>query len=138
MWGEATAGALTDILGRRLPNHWSISMTHERYVAADGELCEATGVPVDMQSEWDLFSKENRDAGVEADTLYEDYSSQRGRSSSAYPSVHRSPRSRGTVTQQPRVRESARAVRSLLADFTSVADMPQSVSDMSTLSRARR
>lgn len=47
VWGEPTSGELSDILGRTLPPGWGLGLTNERYIAADGELYESVGIPVD-------------------------------------------------------------------------------------------
>ncbi|MEM9404889.1 MAG: S41 family peptidase [Acidobacteriota bacterium] len=42
--GEATRGALSDVLEKVLPNGWSLRMSNETYLDAEGELWEGRGV----------------------------------------------------------------------------------------------
>ena len=42
--GEATRGALSDVLEKVLPNGWSLRMSNETYLDAEGELWERRGV----------------------------------------------------------------------------------------------
>lgn len=46
--GERTSGHLSDIDEAALPNGWTLTFSGERYRAADGELYEGVGVPVDV------------------------------------------------------------------------------------------
>ena len=54
--GETTAGALSDMLERHLPNGWTVSLSNEVYTAADGKVYEHLGlspeikVPLDPQA----------------------------------------------------------------------------------------
>lgn len=43
--GTPTYGVLSDMLGRRLPNGWSFSLSNEIYTAIDGKLYEGRGIP---------------------------------------------------------------------------------------------
>ncbi|WP_417068176.1 S41 family peptidase [Niveibacterium terrae] len=43
--GENTNGSLSDQLSYQLPNSWFVTLSNERYVAADGGAYEKTGVP---------------------------------------------------------------------------------------------
>ena len=54
--GEPTSGHLSDIHSRRLSNGWVVSFSGERYRAADGEVYEARGVPVDITTPLDPHS----------------------------------------------------------------------------------
>ena len=47
--GEATEGILSDELYRTLPNGWEFSLSNEIYLAHDGVLFEAIGVPPDIE-----------------------------------------------------------------------------------------
>ncbi|GAB5534978.1 MAG: S41 family peptidase [Rubricoccaceae bacterium] len=46
--GEPTNGALSDILFRPLPNGWTLELSHEVYLDAEGELWENRGIPPDV------------------------------------------------------------------------------------------
>ncbi len=46
--GEPTSGHLSDAFEAALPNGWSFTYSGERYRAADGEIYEAVGIPVDI------------------------------------------------------------------------------------------
>ncbi len=63
--GQPTNGELSDILSRTLPNGWTFGLSNEVYTAADGEVYEARGVPVDGTIEGELFAREDREAGVD-------------------------------------------------------------------------
>jgi carboxyl-terminal processing protease len=43
--GEPTLGILSDNLYKRLPNGWELSLSNELYLAPDGALYEASGIP---------------------------------------------------------------------------------------------
>lgn len=43
--GENTNGSLSDMLMHSLPNGWYVTLSNERYIAADGGAYEKTGVP---------------------------------------------------------------------------------------------
>jgi carboxyl-terminal processing protease len=43
--GQATRGTLSDELWKTLPNGWTLSLSNEVYLDADGELWEGTGIP---------------------------------------------------------------------------------------------
>lgn len=55
--GQPTSGELSDILSRTLHNGWSIGLSNERYLAPDGTLFEAVGIPVDAAIEADLLQQ---------------------------------------------------------------------------------
>ncbi len=59
--GQATQGALSDILYKSLPNGWEIGMSNEVYYDPDGILWEGRGIaperPIDIFSETDLVSR---------------------------------------------------------------------------------
>lgn len=63
--GQPTNGELSDIFGRTLPNGWSFGLSNEIYTAADGEVYEAIGIPVDVSIEEDFFARADRLAGVD-------------------------------------------------------------------------
>lgn len=46
--GETTWGGFSDQLLRVLPNGWTFSLSHQRFVAADGEIYEGRGVSPDI------------------------------------------------------------------------------------------
>ena len=66
--GTPTTGILSDEFYRSLPNGWQFSLSNEIYLAHDGELFEATGVPPDVSTP--SFSHEDVhnsvDSGIEA------------------------------------------------------------------------
>ena len=43
-YGEPTFGALSDILGKTLPNGWGLSLSNEHYVDVAGEAWEGRGI----------------------------------------------------------------------------------------------
>lgn len=45
--GTPTHGSLSDMLEKVLPGGWTLTLSHQTYVAADGECYEGRGVPVD-------------------------------------------------------------------------------------------
>jgi C-terminal processing protease CtpA/Prc len=47
--GTRTYGVLSDMLGKRLPNGWSFSLSNEIYLAVDGKLYEGLGIPPGVQ-----------------------------------------------------------------------------------------
>lgn len=51
--GEATAGSLSPLLVRSLPNGWTLGLSHQRVFDAAGELWEARGIPPDVLSSGD-------------------------------------------------------------------------------------
>ncbi|MGE0785326.1 MAG: S41 family peptidase [Sandaracinaceae bacterium] len=51
--GEPTSGHLSDQLDFELPNGWEGTLSHERYYAADGEIYETRGIPVDVEVAFD-------------------------------------------------------------------------------------
>ena len=65
--GEATAGALSDVLAFKLPNGWEIGLSNERYFAADGVCYEERGIPPHVAAPMtrNLLEK-NIDPGLEA------------------------------------------------------------------------
>ena len=52
--GERTSGHLSDQLLTTLSNGWEIDLSNERYRAADGNIYEAVGVPVDIPVSLDV------------------------------------------------------------------------------------
>ncbi len=61
--GEATQGALSDVLVKGLPNHWLFTLSNEEYVAADGNGYEGTGIPADIEALH--FRKNDRDLDID-------------------------------------------------------------------------
>jgi carboxyl-terminal processing protease len=55
--GENTHGALSDMLPRKLPNGWDISLSNEVYTGGDGNLYEKTGIPAQVEAP--VFQSEN-------------------------------------------------------------------------------
>lgn len=51
--GEATAGALSDVLFFKLPNGREIGLSNERYFASDGVCYEERGVPPHVEAPYD-------------------------------------------------------------------------------------
>ena len=47
--GENTLGIYSDMYGFELPNNWLVSLSHQRYYAADGKCYEGIGTPVDKK-----------------------------------------------------------------------------------------
>ncbi len=47
--GENTLGIYSDMYGFELPNKWLVSLSNQRYYAADGKCYEGTGTPVDKK-----------------------------------------------------------------------------------------
>jgi carboxyl-terminal processing protease len=43
--GQTTRGSLSDMLGKRLPNGWSVTLSNEVYLDADGKGWEGAGIP---------------------------------------------------------------------------------------------
>jgi C-terminal processing protease CtpA/Prc len=65
--GEPTSGHFSDLFGGRLPNGWRFTLSAERYRAADGQIYEARGVPVDVEAPFDPDAlAEDRDTMLEA------------------------------------------------------------------------
>lgn len=62
--GAPTAGSLSPLLVRELPNGWTIGLSHQRVLDADGVLWEGVGVPVDVTV--DEVATDDRDPVVEA------------------------------------------------------------------------
>lgn len=56
-YGEATFGALSDILSKPLPNGWQLGISNERYEDAEGEFWESRGIPPHKPIE--LFNPDN-------------------------------------------------------------------------------
>ncbi|MEM6485746.1 MAG: S41 family peptidase [Pseudomonadota bacterium] len=46
--GEATRGALSDVLEKRLPNGWVLTMSNELYEGPEGQLWEGRGIPPEL------------------------------------------------------------------------------------------
>ena len=51
--GEPTSGHFSDLESAQLPNGWPYTYSSERYRAADGNVYEGQGVPVDVAVEFD-------------------------------------------------------------------------------------
>ncbi len=49
--GETTAGSLSPLFARGLPNGWAVYVPHERVYDAEGNLWEMTGIPPDEEVE---------------------------------------------------------------------------------------
>lgn len=68
LMGEATQGALSDVLERELPNGFTYALSNEFYYSTEGEWFEHTGIPVDISTS--IFTTEarytHRDTGLEA------------------------------------------------------------------------
>ncbi len=65
--GEPTSGHFSDLEDGQLPNGWNYTFSAERYRAADGEIYEARGVPVDLAIPLDPEAVDaGRDAILEA------------------------------------------------------------------------
>jgi len=47
--GENTLGIYSDMYGFELPNKWLVSLSNQRYYAADGMCYEGKGTPVDKK-----------------------------------------------------------------------------------------
>lgn len=62
--GEATIGALSDILEKPLPNGWQIDLANEVYFDADGTSFEAVGIPPDIAAP--AYGKQAREAGQDS------------------------------------------------------------------------
>lgn len=56
--GQPTSGELSDILSRTLHNGWSLGLSNEQYLAADGTLFEAVGIPAETAIEADLLQQD--------------------------------------------------------------------------------
>lgn len=55
--GEASNGALSDMLQITLPNGWLLTLSNERYLDMQGNSYEVTGVPVDIKTS--VFSQQD-------------------------------------------------------------------------------
>lgn len=65
--GERSSGHLSDLLDGELPNGWEYTLSGERYRAADGEIYEVRGVPVDVAVAFDPQAMaQGRDPMLEA------------------------------------------------------------------------
>lgn len=65
--GEATRGAMSDMLYKRLPNGWVYTLSNQEYRARDGLCYEADGYPPDIAAPMDLeAARAGRDPGLEA------------------------------------------------------------------------
>ncbi len=51
--GERGSGHFSDLVEQTMPAGWSLELSGERYRAADGEIYETTGVPVDLAVAFD-------------------------------------------------------------------------------------
>lgn len=61
--GETTAGALSDMLERHLPNGWTVSLSNEVYTAADGKVYEHLGLSPEIEIPLEV-SAEGEDQGI--------------------------------------------------------------------------
>jgi carboxyl-terminal processing protease len=66
LMGRNTAGGLSDILGRFLPNSWFVGLSNEVYLTPDGTLYEMTGVPPEIAPEADLLPLSERIEGIDS------------------------------------------------------------------------
>ncbi|MGV6858924.1 MAG: S41 family peptidase [bacterium] len=62
--GEATQGALSDSLEKKLPNGFEFTLSNEFYLSNTGEWFEGGGIPVDI--EVPFFSQADRDEGADS------------------------------------------------------------------------
>jgi hypothetical protein len=47
--GEHTAGMFSSMMGKKMPNGWEFSLSHETHLAKDGKNYEGIGIPVDIE-----------------------------------------------------------------------------------------
>ena len=47
--GERTAGMFSSMMGKKMPNGWMFSLSHETHLAKDGNNYEGVGIPVDIE-----------------------------------------------------------------------------------------
>jgi len=59
--GTTTRGALSDVLVKPLPNGWRLELSNELYLAPDGKLFEARGIPPEQPL--DVFPENDLNAG---------------------------------------------------------------------------
>ena len=65
--GERTYGHLSDLEPAALPNGWRYTYSAQRYRAADGQVYEERGVPVDVPLQFDTAAfRSGRDTMLEA------------------------------------------------------------------------
>ena len=64
LMGEASQGALSDMLERHLPNGFRFSLSNEFYLSAEGEWFEDVGIPVEHEVAY--FTQAQRAEGVDA------------------------------------------------------------------------
>lgn len=57
--GERGSGHFSDLIDANVPNGWFLELSGERYRAADGQIYEAAGVPVDVPVTLDLAALAN-------------------------------------------------------------------------------
>lgn len=62
--GEASNGALSDVLEKELPNGWEFTLSNEVYTDANGQVFEAVGIPPTVSAP--VLSKEARDRGEDS------------------------------------------------------------------------
>ncbi len=62
--GEATQGALSDALEKKLPNGFEFTLSNEFYLSNAGEWFEGSGIPVDIDVPF--FSQADRDEGMDS------------------------------------------------------------------------
>lgn len=66
LMGRNTAGGLSDILGRFLPNGWFVGLSNEVYLTPDGTLNEMSGVPPEIRPEAELLPLSERVEGIDS------------------------------------------------------------------------
>ena len=62
--GEATNGALSDVLEKPLPNGWRVELGNEVYTDSSGDSYEVTGIPPHI--EVPIFSLPQRQIGQDS------------------------------------------------------------------------
>jgi len=69
--GEATRGAMSDMLYKRLPNGWVYTLSNQEYRARDGLCYEASGYPPDIAAPMDSEAAlSGSDPGLDAATSW--------------------------------------------------------------------
>ena len=65
--GETTQGVYSDVLGKTLPNGWTVGLGNELFLTEEGETFEGKGIPADVQVP--VFTDEDlangRDSAIE-------------------------------------------------------------------------
>jgi carboxyl-terminal processing protease len=70
--GGTTDGSLSDILTKPLPNGWSLTLSNEVYLDADGVGWEGRGIPPDIEAEV-AYDADGSERDVEAAELFVDH-----------------------------------------------------------------